>query len=168
MGSEVPQEPTATPDVVGPFGPRPAGLYSLDYSGGNAMTLTGIQLDLPAAMTSGACGLAGFVIDSQTEKPIAGATVSVGPSHSWSGVSDASVEPWPAGGVITTSDRLGSFAVAELPVSALGFDVAIAAPGYGGSRRVHEYCEEGTIMVGDWAVSREPSFQDSTPYPVER
>jgi len=167
-GSEIPPEPVAAPDVVGPFGPRPAGLYALEYSGGDAMTLTGIQLDLPAAMTPGACGLAGFVIDAQTENPIAGATVSVAPSRAWSGVSDASVAPWPSGGVTTVSDGLGAFAVGELPVSRLGFDVGIVAPGHGASREVHEDCASGDFMIGDWPVAREPTFDDATFHPVGR
>jgi hypothetical protein len=167
-GSEIPQEPVASPDVVEPFGSRPAALYPLEYSGGDAITLTGIQLDLPAGMAPGACGLAGFVIDAQTEEPIAGATVSVAPSHAWSGVSDGSVEPWPKGAVTAVSDHFGAFMVGELPVSRLGFDVGIVAPGHGASREVHEDCPTGDITVGDWPVAREPTFEDDTIYPVGR
>jgi hypothetical protein len=167
-GTEMPPEAVAAPDVVGPFGPRPAGLFALAYSGGDGISLTGLQLDLPAAITPAACGLAGFVLDAQTEKPIAGASVSVAPSHAWSGVSDANVEPWPSGGVTTASDRLGAFAFAELPVSRLGFDVGIVARGYGAARLVHEECDPGDINVGDWAVWRAPTFADATFYPVRR
>ena len=167
-GSEIQEEPIAAPDVVGPFGPRPAGLYPLAYSGGDAMTLTGRQLDLPVGMTPGTCGLAGFVIDAQTELAVAGAKVSVAPSKAWSGVSDGGVQPWPGGALTTTSDELGSFAVGELPVSELGFDVGITAPGYAEARIVHEECVPGDSMIGDWPVAHRPTLEDATPYPVGR
>lgn len=167
MASEISPQPVASPDVVGPFGSRPAGLYPLEYSGGDAMTLTGMQLDLPVGMTAGSCGLAGFVIDAKSERLVPRATVSVATSHPWSGISDKA-EPWPHGALSTVSDRFGAFAVGELPVSDQGFDVGITAPGYAPAREVHEDCAAGDWIIADWPIDHEPTFEDATPYPVGR
>jgi len=140
MGSEVSSPPVATPQVVAPFGSWQATLSPVDYSGGSGMTLTGQELLLPKKVPRGSCGFAGFVIDETTYKPLRGARVLIAPAGS-------------SGGVVTTTDGLGSFAFSGLPVVARGFDFTVSVAGYTTSRTRGEQCYPGDFAVGDWAVT---------------
>jgi hypothetical protein len=164
-GSELPPPSGHGPDVVGTFGSRVAGLYPVENVGG--LSITGLALELPTAMPSGTCGVAGFVIDASTEKPVRGATVGVTPSHAWSGISNTRTTERP-GAAKAISDRRGAFAVGWLPDAGQGLDVTITAPGYAAAMVIHEDCAPGDFMVGDWRIGATPRLEDATPQPVAR
>jgi hypothetical protein len=142
MGSEVTSPPVATPELVAPYGSWEAAATSpVDYSGGDAMTLTGNELLLPKRVPQGTCGFAGFVIDAATYRPLPGAHVLVAPAGT-------------VGGIATTTDELGSFAFSGLPVVTRGFEFSVSVAGYRPSRGQLEHCYPGDFAIGDWSVTR--------------
>lgn len=141
MGSLVSSPPVAEPEVVSPLAAWEATLPPDDYSGGSGMTLTAQELLLPRKVPPGTCGFGGFVIDEVTNGPIADAIVRIAPAGS-------------TGGIVTTTDELGSFAFSGLPVVERGFDFMVTAAGYETSRQLREQCYPGSYAVGDWSLVR--------------
>lgn len=145
MGSEVSSPPIATPEVVAPFGAWEVRLSPLDYAGGDGMTLTGYELLLPKRVPQGTCGFAGFVIDGATVRTVPGARVHVVPAGG-------------RGGIVATTDDLGSFAFSGLPVVARGFDFTVSVAGYPTLHERREQCYPGDFAIGDWSLSRPPAL----------
>lgn len=141
MGSLVSSPPVAEPEVVSPLAAWQATLPPDDYSGGSGVTLTGQELLLPRKVPPGTCGFGGFVIDEVTNRPLADAIVRIAPAGG-------------TGGIVTTTDELGSFAFSGLPVVERGFDFTVKAAGYETSHQLREQCYPGSYAVGDWSLVR--------------
>lgn len=140
MGSEVSSPPVSRPEIVAPFGSWQARLPPVEFSGGGSITLTAQELLLPKKVPPGTCGFGGFVIDVATYRPLVGARVLIAPAGR-------------SGGILATTDRLGSFAFSGLPVVEDGFDFTVRAAGYR-IRTEREKCYPGGFAVGDWSVTR--------------
>jgi hypothetical protein len=141
IGSEVSSPPVAEPEIIAPFGSWQARLSPAQYAGGSSITLTAQELLLPKKVPPGTCGFAGFVIDEATYKPLPGARVLIAPAGR-------------SGGIVATTDELGSFAFSGLPVGDSRFDFTVSAAGYRTSRAGREQCYPGDFAVGDWRVTR--------------
>ena len=164
-------EPTALPAVarpqpVTPFGARPAGLYVVDFIGtADGFSESGVALELPLNGRPRTCGFAGFVIDELTGGGVTGATVTITPSTTASGLSGHSDQ---AEAAVAVLDAFGAFTFVDFPPAPLGYNLTIRAPNYAPFRAIHQECVSDDLLIGDWAVARRPRFEDGSSYPVGR
>ena len=164
VGDEEPLPTIARPTPMTPFGPLARGTYPTEILPYDALFFVGPSLEAPAASAPGTCEFDGRVENEAQTKTVPHARVAVTPSRPWSGISDGGATAQPAGGVVTTADRSGSFVITDLPPAPEGYDISIRAIGYAPSRSVHQTCG----VVGEWIVGKHPIFEDASPYPLVR